>query len=145
MCVHTACKMIVDEVQYAIKKEDPKKMIEVRTVCIWCIECVCVRVCVRACVRVFMYVVCVFVCVCLWKPDNGNRATSQKVFLYQLVSTRVEVAQCVHWVDVSVLPMQQLKTLLCFCVSVFVCVRVRVWVRTRVCVRVCVCTCVRSV
>ena len=24
-----ACKMIIDEVQYAIKKEDPKKMIEV--------------------------------------------------------------------------------------------------------------------
>ena len=53
MCVFTACKMIVDEVQYAIKKEDPKKMIEVRvhTVCTYlCMYSV--TVCLSVCLSV---------------------------------------------------------------------------------------------
>ena len=37
-----ACKMIVDEVQYAIKKEDPKKMIEVCACVCMCVNYVCV-------------------------------------------------------------------------------------------------------
>ena len=55
VCMYVACKMIMDKLQYAIKKEDPKKMIEVCVyihayVCMY--ECiyVCMYVCLHACV-----------------------------------------------------------------------------------------------
>ena len=60
--------MIVDELQYAIKKEDPKKMIEVLCVHVYpvclCVRvCVCVCVCVRVCVCVCTMHACIYVCV----------------------------------------------------------------------------------
>ena len=47
-CMYVACKMIVDELQYAIKKEDPKKMIEV---CMY----IHAYVCMYECTYVYMY------------------------------------------------------------------------------------------
>ena len=52
VCMYVACKMIVDELKYAIKKEDPKKMIEV---------CVYIRVYVHVCMYICIYV-CMYVC-----------------------------------------------------------------------------------
>lgn len=62
-----ACKMIVDEVQYAIKKEDPKKMIEVCACVCMCVNYVCIYsscmcvVCPTACNNPIWY--CMHTCI----------------------------------------------------------------------------------